>query len=214
MIGGFISRGLILVLAYAYPAFECFKAVENNGVEVQELRFWCQYWVIVAVLTVLERIGDIFVSWLPMYGEMKLALFIYLWYPKTKGAGYVYETYLRPYVSKHETDIDWGLLELRDRAWNLVNFHWKIGSQLVSAKILQFIQFVTYESARIKQPNSQNGENQHSYETPPRPSSPSTPSQLVKRNKTGREQPPITLFGTPTSQRAQAPKSGSTTNVA
>ncbi|CAA3009759.1 putative HVA22-like protein g [Olea europaea var. sylvestris] len=203
MIGGFISRGLILVLAYAYPAFECFKAVENNGVEVQELRFWCQYWIIIAMLTALERIADIFVSWWPMYGELKLALFIYLWYPKTKGAGYVYQTYLRPYVSKHEMDIDWGLQELRERAWNLATYHWQICLQLVSAKIPQFIQFMTSQSVRIKQPGSQNGENQHSYETPPPTSSPtSTPSRLVKRNKTDREQLPNTPSGKPTSQHA------------
>ena len=36
-----------------------------------------------AILTVVERIADAFVGWFPMYGELKLALFIYLWYPKT-----------------------------------------------------------------------------------------------------------------------------------
>ncbi|CAA0837827.1 HVA22-like protein j [Striga hermonthica] len=87
MIGELITSCLLLVLGYAYPAFQCFKTVEKNRVEITELRFWCQYW-------------------LPMYGEMKLALFIYLWYPKTKGTGVIYDTLLRPYVSKHETDID------------------------------------------------------------------------------------------------------------
>ncbi|MFS7929112.1 hypothetical protein Hanom_Chr04g00328681 [Helianthus anomalus] len=36
---------------------------------------------------------------LPMYGEMKLALIIYLWYPETKGIGYVYNAMLRPFVA-------------------------------------------------------------------------------------------------------------------
>ncbi|KAJ0521456.1 hypothetical protein HanIR_Chr10g0471081 [Helianthus annuus] len=58
------------------------------------------------VLTVFERISDIFLSWLPMYGEMKLALIIYLWYPKTKGIGYVYNAMLRPFVARHEPDIE------------------------------------------------------------------------------------------------------------
>ncbi|XP_028074979.1 HVA22-like protein i [Camellia sinensis] len=84
MLGDFFTRGLVLVLGYAYPAFECFKTVEKNRVEIEELRFWCQYWIIVAVLTVFERIGDIFISWLPMYGEMKLAMFIYLWYQRPR----------------------------------------------------------------------------------------------------------------------------------
>lgn len=35
-----------MVLGYAYPAFECFKTVENNKVQIEELRFWCQYWYV------------------------------------------------------------------------------------------------------------------------------------------------------------------------
>ncbi|KAE9465629.1 hypothetical protein C3L33_02461, partial [Rhododendron williamsianum] len=73
MLGEFITRLLILVLGYAYPAFECFKTMEKNRVEMHELRFWCQYWVIVAVLTVFERVVDMFMSWCQC-SEMKLAL--------------------------------------------------------------------------------------------------------------------------------------------
>ncbi|KAA8516793.1 hypothetical protein F0562_017097 [Nyssa sinensis] len=67
MLGDLITRCLLLLLGYAYPAFECFKTMERKKVKIEELRFWCQYWIIVAVLTVLERIGDTFISWVPMY---------------------------------------------------------------------------------------------------------------------------------------------------
>lgn len=33
-----------LVLGYAYPAFQCYKTVEKNRVQIDELRHWCQYW--------------------------------------------------------------------------------------------------------------------------------------------------------------------------
>ena len=33
-----------LILGYTYPAFECYKTVEKNKVDIEELRFWCQYW--------------------------------------------------------------------------------------------------------------------------------------------------------------------------
>ncbi|KAL2503085.1 putative HVA22-like protein g [Forsythia ovata] len=193
MIGEFVTRGLVLVLGYAYPAFQCFKTVEKNRVEIQELRFWCQYWIIVAVVTVLERIGDIFVSWLPMYGEMKLALFIYLWYPKTQGTGYVYDALLRPYVSKHETGIDRSLIEFRERAWNLAIYYWQNCTELGSTKILQFLEFVSTQSARMTHPSSENVDNQRSNGDPP----PSTASKTSK-NK-----------GPSTSYRAQTPKSES-----
>ncbi|PSS15879.1 HVA22-like protein [Actinidia chinensis var. chinensis] len=155
MLGEFITRGLVLVLGYAYPAFECFRTVEKNRVEIEELRFWCQYWIIVAVLTVLERIGDIFISWLPMYGEMKLALFIYLWYPKTKGTGYVYETLLRPYVVNHEPGIDRNFQELRARTWDLALYYWQNCTNLGQSTFFQIIQYLAAQSGKFSKTNNE-----------------------------------------------------------
>lgn len=180
MIGEFVSSCLILVLGYAYPAFQCFKTVEKNRVEIPELRFWCQYWIIVAVITILEKIGDVFISWVPMYGEIKLALFIYLWYPKTKGTGYIYDRLLRPYVSKHETDIDRSLIEFRDRAWNIAIYYWNNCTELGSTTILQFLQFVSSQAGRSAQSNSENGGNQR-HNTAAQPSAP--PLGLMKKSK-------------------------------
>lgn len=33
-----------MVFGYAFPAYECYKAVEKNRPEIEQLRFWCQYW--------------------------------------------------------------------------------------------------------------------------------------------------------------------------
>lgn len=85
-----------MVLGYAYPAYECYKTVEKNKPEIEQLLFWCQYWyvllisfsvtrlattysmddslvtfifssfgdrILVAFLTVCERVGDAFISW-------------------------------------------------------------------------------------------------------------------------------------------------------
>jgi hypothetical protein len=79
---------LRLVLGYAYPAYDCYKTVELNRPDVEQLRFWCQYWfvscapslllwariynvlifhdlgrILLAVLTAMERVGDDFASW-------------------------------------------------------------------------------------------------------------------------------------------------------
>ncbi|GMY25345.1 HVA22-like protein j isoform X3 [Fagus crenata] len=154
MLGDFITRCLVLVLGYAYPAFECYKVVEKNRVDIEELRFWCQYWIIVAMLTVLERIGDIFISWVPMYGELKLALFIYLWYPTTKGSGFVFDAVLRPNVIKHEPVIDQKLLEWRARAWDLAIFYWKNCSQLGQSAFFQVLQKLASQSTSFTHPNT------------------------------------------------------------
>ncbi|GAV69334.1 TB2_DP1_HVA22 domain-containing protein [Cephalotus follicularis] len=161
MLGDFITRSLVVLLGYAYPAFECYKTVEKNRVDIEELRFWCQYWILVAMLTVLERVGDIFVSWLPMYGELKLAFVIYLWYPKTKGTGYIYETLLRPYVSKHETDIDRMILEFRARAWDFVIYYWQNCTKLGQTSFFQILQYFAAQSSKVANASNEKGNDQN-----------------------------------------------------
>ncbi|CAD6252107.1 unnamed protein product [Miscanthus lutarioriparius] len=142
MIGSFITGVLTLVLGYAYPAYDCYKTVELNRPEVEQLRFWCQYWILLAFLTVLERVGESFVSWLPMYSEAKLAFIVYLWYPKTRGTAYVYESFFKPYIAKHETEIDRNLLELRTRAGDMAVLYFQRVvnyAQTRSDEILQYI---------------------------------------------------------------------------
>ncbi|KAK8916740.1 HVA22-like protein i [Platanthera zijinensis] len=146
MIGSFLTRALALLLGYAYPAYECFKVVELNRPEIEQLLFWCKYWILVAVLTVLERVGDALISWLPMYNEAKVAFFVYLWYPKTRGAKYVYETFLRPYVASHETDIDRNLLELRTRAGDFTVLYWKTVVDYGQTRAYQVLQYIASQA--------------------------------------------------------------------
>ncbi|VFQ74171.1 unnamed protein product [Cuscuta campestris] len=142
MLGELITQSLVLVLGYAYPAFECFKCVEKNRADIQQLRFWCQYWIVVGLVRVFESVGDIFISWIPMYSEVKLALFIYLWYPKSKGTTYIYGAVLKPFVSEHEGDIERSVLQLRDRAWDLVLFYWQNCTDLGQEKFFNLLDFL------------------------------------------------------------------------
>ncbi|PQM37674.1 putative HVA22-like protein g [Prunus yedoensis var. nudiflora] len=60
MLGSFLPRVLLMVFGYAYPAYECYKTVEKNKPEIEQLLFWCQYWILVAMLTVLENLGMLY----------------------------------------------------------------------------------------------------------------------------------------------------------
>ncbi|CAM8976812.1 unnamed protein product [Rhodiola kirilowii] len=155
MVGEFITRILLMILGYAYPALQCYKTIERrNRVDNAELRFWCEYWIIIAILTVLERFGDLCISWLPMYTEAKLAFVIYLWYPKTKGTSYVYETLLRPFVSEHETDIDQKLHNLRGRVWDLAIFYWQNCTEVGQSKFFEVLEHLFSQSSKAN--NKQN----------------------------------------------------------
>ncbi|KAG5111538.1 hypothetical protein JHK82_040761 [Glycine max] len=194
MIGSFLTWALVMVFGYAYPAYECYKAVEKNKPEIEQLRFWCQYWILVAVLTVCERVGDTFISWVPMYSEAKLAFFIFLWYPKTKGTTYVYDSFFRPYVAKHETEIDRNLLELRTRAGDIAVSYWQRAFSYGQTRIYDILQFVAAQSTpaprqqrpgvRVRQPAPAKpaaaAAAEPQVEEPPSPTS-STSSSLLQR---------------------------------
>ncbi|KAG2553352.1 hypothetical protein PVAP13_9KG527200 [Panicum virgatum] len=150
MMGGFLSRVLLLVFGYAYPAYECYKTVELNKPEIEQLIFWCQYWILVALLTVLERFGDLTVSWLPFYSEAKLLFFVYLWYPKTKGTTYIYGTFFRPYISQHENEIDRNLLELRARATDTVVLYFQKAASAGQNTFFDVLKYVASQSPSQK----------------------------------------------------------------
>ncbi|GFY86237.1 Abscisic acid-responsive (TB2/DP1, HVA22) family protein [Actinidia rufa] len=215
MIGSFLTRGFVMVFGYAYPAYECYKTVEKNKPDIEQLRFWCQYWILVAVLTVCERVGDTFVSWVPMYSEAKLAFFIYLWYPKTKGTTYVYDSFFRPYVAKHETEIDRNLLELRTRAGDIAVLYWQRAASYGQTRIFEIMQYVAAQSTPRPRPAQQQGarprqstaapnrkpsaKNPPTSEEPPSPSTSSSEDEQEEvqdqdKSQTDTTTPPVTVL--------------------
>ncbi|XVF35972.1 hypothetical protein REPUB_Repub19eG0018200 [Reevesia pubescens] len=196
MIGSFLTRGLVMVLGYAYPAYECYKTVEMNKPEIEHLRFWCQYWILVAVLTVCERIGDAFISWVPMYSEAKLAFFIYLWYPKTRGTSYVYDSFFKPYVAKHENEIDRNLLELRIRAGDMAVLYWQRAARYGQTRFFEILQYVASQST--PRPQAQGARARQPSGAPNRQSS--GKAQAAAAAKPEAEEPPSPTSSTSSSQ--------------
>ncbi|XP_019429215.1 PREDICTED: putative HVA22-like protein g [Lupinus angustifolius] len=193
MLGDLINRCLILVLGYAYPGYECFKVVEKNRVDIEELRFWCKYWIILALFTVLEKFTDILISWLPLYGEMKLGLIIYLWYPKIKGTGVIYENVLRPYVSTHEHDIDRKIHELKVRARDLTVYYWHYCAQHGQEAFLQVLQYLALQTTKISV-NVPTPKNEVQGQSESAPQKPSTQSSIDEKQSSsiskGLKRPP------------------------
>ncbi|CAI9301975.1 unnamed protein product [Lactuca saligna] len=146
MLGYMLNRLLILLLAYAYPAYECFKNVEKNKPDLELLRFWCQYWILIAAMTVWDPFGDSIIGWLPMYSEAKLVFCVYLWYPKTKGTKYVYDTFLKPYITKHEAEIDRTLSELKTRAGDSASLYLSRVMSYAQTRAFDILQIVMSQS--------------------------------------------------------------------
>ena len=96
------------------------QALEKHKRKPEALRGWCIYWVVIALYTVGAQIGDRFIFWLPMYCEAKVAFVTYLWHPRTQGALYIYETFVSPFLPKHEPAIDRHIDETRASVGDVV----------------------------------------------------------------------------------------------
>nr|VDC80025.1 unnamed protein product [Brassica rapa] len=222
MLGDFIIRLLVYVLPYIilFSVIHLFIIFFFGLLKnlIKEMSLGPNYrmhisclMILLALISSFERVGDIFISWLPLYGEMKVVFFVYLWYPKTKGTRHVYETLLKPYIAQHETEIDRKIMELRARAWDFFIFYFHNFAQAGQSTLIQAFQYVLAQSvlfstaAAAKQPPMEpnvNVKTRSPVETESDPHSPPAPRalnktlsalrSLEKQTSRGRKWPPPT----------------------
>lgn len=100
----FGSAFLYYTLCVAYPIYMTFKSVEDTDTEKQN--HWLSYWVIFSVLLATDRVVSVFLSIIPMYGLIKVAIHIWMFSEKWKGAYYIYQKALHPIFKKYESELD------------------------------------------------------------------------------------------------------------
>ena len=66
---------------------------------------WLTYWVIYGFVETAESIIAQFL-WIPFYYEMKSVLLLWLVLPQTKGAAFVFQHFICPFMQKYASQID------------------------------------------------------------------------------------------------------------
>ncbi|KAK1440733.1 hypothetical protein QVD17_06564 [Tagetes erecta] len=98
------------------------------------------------------------------------------------GTTYVYDSFFRPYISKHETDIDRNLMEIRTRIGDMFVLNWQRAASYGQIRIYNILQYIASQSI-------------------PKPHPPQPP-------QTGRARPPApNSHGPATEQEAKEPSS-------
>lgn len=102
------------LVGFGYPAFKSFQAIEtkHKGDDTQ----WLVYWVIFAFFSIMETFIDLLLYWIPFYYAFKLAFLLWAMMPQTKGAKYLYDTFLKDLLKKNESKIDAALAEAKKHA--------------------------------------------------------------------------------------------------
>ena len=93
------------LLGVAYPVFMSFHALENEKVNEDDDKQWLTYWVVFGVFSMIDQFAGFVLHFIPFYYVLKLAILIWLFHPKTTGATWVYNNYIKEYA-EHITELE------------------------------------------------------------------------------------------------------------
>ena len=124
---------LTSIVGFVYPAFKSFQAIEtkSKGDDTQ----WLVYWVIFAFFTVADTFVDYLLYWIPFYFAFKLAFLLWCMLPQTKGAKFLYDSFLKDFLKKNESRIDAALADAKKNAGSIASELAGATSDIASAAI-------------------------------------------------------------------------------
>lgn len=99
--GSFLITSLV---GFIYPAYMSFKAIEST--DSNDDTQWLTYWVVYSFFTVFNDIVIYFLGFIPFFYILKVALYVWMFHPRTKGAVLVYSKAIRPLLTKYEGKLD------------------------------------------------------------------------------------------------------------
>jgi receptor expression-enhancing protein 5/6 len=119
------------IVGFAYPAFKSFQAIETKtkGDDTQ----WLVYWVIFAFFSIMETFVDWVLYWIPFYYAFKLAFLLWAMLPQTKGAQFLYETFLKDFLKKNESRIDAAMADAKKNASTIATEFVTAGTEVAGA---------------------------------------------------------------------------------
>merc|ERR1719389_1540143 len=94
------------------------EAIENKvrGDDTQ----WLIYWVVYAFFSTIEVFTGFILYWIPFYFAFKLAFLLWAMLPQTRGAKFLYDSFLKDFLKKSSSDsmsrIDTAMAEAKKSA--------------------------------------------------------------------------------------------------
>lgn len=104
IVGPMLATPVLAAISTVYPAYATAKTVTAK--ETEGLARWCQYWLIFSILSLVTFAVDYVGSFLPFYWEARIAFAFWLVADKFKGATFLCEKYLQPFLATHQSTID------------------------------------------------------------------------------------------------------------
>ncbi|CAO1419593.1 unnamed protein product [Diamesa serratosioi] len=135
MISAIISRVVILIFGYLYPAYNSYKAIRTKN--VKEYVKCMMYWIVFAFFTCIETFTDLFLAWFPFYFEIKVLFVLWLLSPVTKGSSMLYKKFVHPILTRREQEIDEYITQAREKGYTTMLELGSKGINYASTVIMQ-----------------------------------------------------------------------------
>jgi len=95
---------LCSIIGFVYPTIASFRAIETKT--KNDDTQWLIYWTVYGFFAVLETFVDYVLYFVPFYYAFKLAFLLWLMLPQTRGAEFLYNSFLRDFLRANESRID------------------------------------------------------------------------------------------------------------
>jgi len=111
---GLNAGTLCSITGFCYPAFKSFQALEHRA--SGDVTQWLIYWVVYSFFSIIEVFVDFLLYWIPFYYAFKIAFLLWAMMPQTRGAKFIYDSFLKDFLKSNETKIDAALKNAKSAA--------------------------------------------------------------------------------------------------
>ena len=101
---GHCGKTVSTLTGVLYPIYMSLKAIETK--EEDDDKQWCTYWVVFFLFVLFELYFSYLLEFIPFYFLIKLVFLVWLFFPSTQGAVFVYDKFLNPIYSRYEKNLD------------------------------------------------------------------------------------------------------------
>lgn len=111
---GLSANTLCSIVGFVYPAFKSFQAIEHRV--TGDVTQWLIYWVVYSFFSIIEVFVDVLLYWIPFYYAFKIAFLLWAMLPQTRGAKFLYDSFLKDFLKSNESKIDSALKDAKSSA--------------------------------------------------------------------------------------------------
>ena len=112
---GLSAGTLCSMVGFVYPALKSFQAIEHRSTSTTstDVTQWLIYWVVYSFFSIIEVFIDILLYWIPFYYAFKIAFLLWAMLPQTRGAKFLYDSFLKDFLKSKESMMDRALRDAK-----------------------------------------------------------------------------------------------------